>query len=132
MEPRAFIKRAKDNGKQTLGRFLFEGFQCDTLELPWLNNQRRISCIPTGTYSCTKRAATSAIPYPHIILLNVPDRDGICLHKANYVRDLRGCVGIGDGLVDIDKDGQLDIIKSKVTFEKLMALLPEKFELLIS
>ena len=35
----------------TLGQLFLNGERfCDTLELPWKNNQRRISCIPEGEY----------------------------------------------------------------------------------
>ena len=126
------IVRISDNGTQTLGRLTFDGFSCDTLELPYKDNARRISCFPPGTYICKKVGATKAIPYPHISITNVPNRDGICIHKANYVSDLRGCIGVGNGLADLNKDGQLDIINSKKTFEAMMALLPSEFTLTVT
>ncbi len=32
-----------------------DGFLCDTLECPWLDNKVNVSCIPQGTYLLTKR-----------------------------------------------------------------------------
>lgn len=130
--PKAYLARTKDNGSQTIGRFKYNVFGCDTLELPWKNNAKRVSCIAAGEYICEKVGPSAKIPYPHIAVTGVDGRDGICMHRANYVRDLLGCIGIGDGLADIDNDGELDIIKSKLTFDKVMALLPDKFLLLIS
>lgn len=55
--------------KQTLGKgkvISDDGrllFSFETLELPWLNNQHDVSCIPLGNYNCTKVAATHNIPY---------------------------------------------------------------------
>lgn len=128
-QSQAIIFREVDNGIETLGTFHYDNFKCDSLELPYKDNQRRVSCVPAGKYICKKVLASSHIPYTHIAITNVPNRDGICIHKANYVSDLLGCVGVGDGLKDINKDGQLDIINSKNTFDKLMLLLPDEFTL---
>ncbi len=40
----------------TNGILFYNGDEiCKTIELPWLENQRRISCIPEGTYVIKKR-----------------------------------------------------------------------------
>src|ERR1035437_7402835 len=73
-------------------------FSFDTLELANKNNAAEVSCIPLGVYTCIKVGATH-IPYPHISVLNVPNRAGIALHIGNYAAgtkiDFRGCIGIG-------------------------------------
>lgn len=130
------IRVQPDNGIETLGDMHILNndatiFKCDTLELPWMNNQRRISCIPTGVYICKKVNATENIPYPHISITNVIGRDGCCIHKANYVGDLRGCIAVGDSEVDINGDGQKDVTNSGKTFDKMYALLPDEFKLTI-
>lgn len=130
------IRKHPDNGIETLGKLYLSDdagathFTCDTLELPYKDNKHKISCIPPGTYHC-KKVGPSHIPYPHIAVQNVSGRDGICIHKANYVSDLLGCIGVGTGLADINKDGQLDIINSTKTFDALMLLLPDEFQLVI-
>ncbi len=121
---------------QTIGRLDVvngdvELFSCMTLELAWNNNLRQISCIPYGEYSCEKKEATAAIPYQHITVLNVRDRSGIAIHKANYASQLRGCIAVGDKHVDINKDGNLDVTNSSNTFKKLMDILPNNFKLTI-
>ena len=128
---------ATPKAKQTLGKMLVfknlkQVFECHTLELPWLDNASRISCIPVGEYECEKRAATAAIPYEHILIKDVKDRAGICIHKANYYTQLRGCIAVGDGLVDLNNDGEFDVKNSSKTFEKLMELLPETFTIIIA
>jgi hypothetical protein len=104
-------------------------FECKTLELPEKNNQQRISCIPKGIYQCVKVAPTANIPYIHISILSVPNRSGVCIHTANYVTQLLGCIAVGSDFRDINNDGKLDVINSTKTFKELMVLLPDGFEL---
>ena len=76
---------------------------CYTIELPWLNNQKRISCIPEGEYILQKRFSTKF--KWHLHLMNVPGRDLILIHPANDAKkELLGCIapvtkhtGIGKG-----------------------------------
>ena len=40
----------------TNGKLEYEGkFICSTIELPWINNEKRVSCIPEGKYLLKKR-----------------------------------------------------------------------------
>lgn len=76
---------------------------CYTIELPWLGNQRRISCIPEGEYILQKRFSPKL--KWHFLLMNVPGRDLILIHPANDAKlELLGCIapvtahtGIGKG-----------------------------------
>lgn len=64
---------------------------CYTIELPWLNNLSRISCIPEGSYNLVKRY--SAKFSNHLLLENVPDRSLILIHPANNaLAELKGCI----------------------------------------
>lgn len=135
---RAEVTRVQpDNGIQTLGDLFVINeagatvFKCDSLELPWKDNKKAVSCIPVGTYLCKKVPASKNIPYLHISITGVNGRSGICIHKANYARQLKGCIAVGASELDIDKDGQLDVTASGVTFDKLMAILPDEFKLTI-
>lgn len=76
---------------------------CYTIELPWLQNQKQISCVPEGEYVLQKRFSKK---YGwHIQLQNVADRDLILFHPANdALKELKGCIapvtfitGIGKG-----------------------------------
>lgn len=75
---------------------------CHTLELPWRNNKRNISCIPEGIYPIGFRKSKRF--RKHLIINNVPDRDLILLHPANDAQqELRGCIAPvmlinGDGI----------------------------------
>lgn len=76
---------------------------CYTIELPWLGNQRRISCVPEGEYVLQKRFSPKF--QWHLHLKNVPGRDLILIHPANDAKkELLGCIapvtkhsGIGKG-----------------------------------
>jgi hypothetical protein len=131
MQDKLIVKRNEGTGLQTLGEMTFGDFKCKTLELPWLNNQQKISCIPYGQYTCEKKYPTAAIPYQHVTILNVPNRSGIAIHKANYYTQLRGCIAVGEDQIDINNDGQKDVTNSASTFDKLMEVLPKRFTLII-
>lgn len=106
-------------------------FVCKTLELPWKDNQKMISCIPADDYIVSKRAAHALRKYEHFILHNVPNRTYILIHAGNYNWHTLGCILVGDGHKDINKDGLLDVTNSKATLKILVSLLPEKFKLTI-
>ncbi|RRA90402.1 DUF5675 family protein [Paenimyroides viscosum] len=62
-----------------------------TIELPWQDNKRRVSCIPEGTYVLRKRYSEKF--KWHFVLLDVPNRSYILLHPANNAqKELQGCI----------------------------------------
>lgn len=109
---------------------LGDEFRCHTVELPWLDNQRDISCIPQGTYECQKHhSPTHGLC---ISVKNVIDRSDILIHVANSVTELLGCVAVGEYVKDINSDGIPDVANSAKTLDRLLSLLPDKFQLVIS
>jgi len=72
---------------------------CDTLELPFLDNQKSISCIPAGSYDVRLRLARESATrdYLHLLVQDVPDRSYILFHIGNSAKDTRGCVLVGRG-----------------------------------
>ena len=127
--------RTKDNGVETIGKMYVSGeavFTSDTLERTYDDNKRGVSCIPGGKYLCKKVGATEAIPYPHISVLNVSGRQGICLHTGNLYTHSKGCILLGRGFSDINKDGQMDVLNSKNTFAAFMNTVPDEFTLNIT
>lgn len=127
----ATLKRIEGSKKQTPGRFTYNSFSCDTLELSWKQNQHQISCIPKGTYHVEKRK--SAKFGEHFWIKDVPNRDMILIHSGNFAAgnhvDILGCIMVGDGFSDINSDSNLDIINSKVTLRAMVKALPDKFTL---
>ena len=112
------------------GRFsLPSGMGLATVERPWLDNQRSVSCIPIGTYECRPRMYHRG-GYPAIEVCDVPDRDYILFHIGNYVRNSRGCI-----LVNSDISGGdvgLRGTGSRKAFNKFMEYFGQGFELEIS
>jgi hypothetical protein len=116
------------NGKlECDGKFIFY-----TIELPWKNNEKRVSCIPEGKYFIRKRYSPKF--KWHLELVDVQNRSLILFHPANNaLKELNGCIapvtklsGPGLGLM------------SRKAFEKLKTLVykaldnKESVELLIT
>ncbi len=112
---------ARDNGEAA--------YSCKGLELPWKNNQRRISCIPEGMYIVKKRISPKYGNHFH--LQKVTGRDWILIHHGNYTRDILGCILVGRTHTDIDRDGITDVTHSKATMKELNELLPKEFTVII-
>ena len=84
----------------TIGNLYLDGeWLCDTLELPYIDNQRSISCIPEGQYKVRLRTARESATrdYLHLLVEDVPNRDYILFHIGNSAKDTRGCVLVGIG-----------------------------------
>jgi hypothetical protein len=77
-----------------IGRLFIDGkYECFTLELPWKENKRQVSCIPTGTYKVVHR--TSPKYKDHLHIIGVPNRDLILIHTGNSAKDILGCILVG-------------------------------------
>ena len=92
-------------------------FTCKTLELPWRDNQRRISRIPSGIYPVLKHISPRF--GDTLWIHDVPNRSEILIHRGNYHRDTLGCILVGEKLIDIDGDGHKDVTNSRVTMNWL-------------
>lgn len=96
---------------QTQPRFL-----CYTLELPWRNNQRNISCIPEGVYEVIPRFSKKF--KHHLLVKDVENRSYILFHPANdALKELRGCIAPVTYLTGIGKG-----IYSKKALQQLLSL----------
>lgn len=95
---------------------------CKTIELPWLQNQRNVSCIPEGRYELKLRATANR--GQHLLVVNVKGRDGILIHPANdAMKELRGCIAPVTTHTGPGKGSQ-----SRLASEKLKALVLEALE----
>lgn len=118
---------------ETLGSLYVNGkLICKTMELPWRDNQRSVSCIPEGVYHVIKQPPKETRPYPYFRLPHVPGRSGILIHRITYVTGLKGCIGVGKAFKDLNKDGVPDIVSSKDALQELIDLLPDEFDLFIT
>jgi len=94
------IIRDTFSDKSTIGELFINGERfCDTLENPYLDNQRNISCIPEGEYPVRLRypRESATREYLHLLVQDVPNRDYILFHRGNFPKDTRGCILLGQG-----------------------------------
>jgi hypothetical protein len=87
------------------------------LELPWLENKSRISCIAPGTYEMVWEYSP-AFKRKLWELKGVPGRSEVKIHGANYPSQLLGCIAPGLKFAHLDKDGALDVASSRLALEK--------------
>ncbi len=86
---------------------------CSSIELPWRNNQQRLSCIPEGKYAFQIRFSHRF--QWHLLLKDVKDRALILIHPANDAkRELKGCIAPVTILASPGKG-----YKSRMAFERL-------------
>ena len=86
--------------KSTIGELFLNGERiCDTLENPWQDNQRNVSCIPEGIYPVRLRLPreSGTRDYIHLLVKDVKDRDYILIHIGNTAKDTSGCILVGLG-----------------------------------
>ncbi len=98
----------------TNGILFFNGQElCKTIELPWKENQRRVSCVPEGKYKIRKRFSKKF--GWHLELMNVKNRDLILIHPTNdALKELNGCIA---PVSEITGEGKGK--NSRIAFEKL-------------
>ena len=123
---------------QTIGSlYVLEGekliYRCKTIELPENGNQKNCSCIPSGEYKVTK--IFSPKHGKCFEVHDVPERSAILIHKGNFAsgdkKDTRGCILVGNCFEDINEDGNLDVVGSTDTLNKLLGVLSNEFTLFI-
>lgn len=108
----AHLKRGYYASDVTLGMLYVDGADLPpiyTLEEPWKDNQRKISCIPPGKYVCRPH---EGIKFKSVWQLqDVPGRDAILIHAGNTTMDVEGCilVGLEHGILD----GREAVLKSR-------------------
>lgn len=124
------LKRIQEDDKQTIGHLFVREPNGGviaifaTLELPFKENKRNISCIPTGKYQVVKRWS---IKYGnHFHILDVMGRSMILMHAGNYFGQTQGCVLLGWFHNDINKDGRLDTVNSVKCMQALNAMITDK------
>lgn len=125
----------------TLGELYIGGeFQCYTIEQPWRDNRRFVSCIPAGEYDITKYDSPK---YGAVVALSNPDlgvviyetqagetdRYACLIHAANWSHQLQGCIAPGANLAWGKHETDAENFKSNlmVTASRntLAKLLPE-------
>ena len=91
---RIVIDRHFRHSESIIGKLHADGtFLCYSLELPWKDNAKDVSCVPSGHYSGFVR--TDGTRGWRIELKAVPKRGNIQIHVGNYPSDILGCVLVG-------------------------------------
>ena len=127
METDVTIARTARSDQGTEGILLFGDFNCKTLELPWRDNARQISCIPPGEYDVELRLSNK---YGRVYWVrNVPDRSYILIHSGNYAGDVEkgfkthvmGCILLGQTHGYLA--GQRAVLNSRLTVRRFMSVM---------
>jgi len=117
-----FRLRRSDQG--TEGLLVESDFNCRTLELPWRDNRRQISCIPPGEYKVEIRLSNK---YGRVYWVReVPNRTYILIHSGNYAGDkskgfkshVMGCILLGKKSGYLG--GQVAILNSRIVVRAFM------------
>lgn len=104
-------------------------FACDTLELVYKNNERKVSCFIAGKYLVNYR--WSEAYGHHYYITGIPNRDLCLFHAGNFAGsnnprtkhpDVEGCTMVGNGYKDINNDGIFDIIDSTNAMKKMFEI----------
>lgn len=121
------------------------GLICKTLELPWLNNQKSISCIKEGIYPVTYSPPVLADDpntaidesggrikrdYEHYIVHRVPGRTGILIHRGKTPAWSKGCITVGMSFGNINTDEPI-LEESAEALQWMIDNLPRSFKLRI-
>jgi hypothetical protein len=128
MEVQLFRLKRGDQG--TMGILMAPGFSCYTLELPWRDNQRNISCIPEGEYDVRIRISPKYGQVYHV--KKVPNRSYILIHSGNWAGDtskgyrthVNGCILLGKSRGTLA--GQLAVLNSRITVKKFMKIMDNR------
>lgn len=99
-----------------------------TLELPWVQNKRGISCIPEGLYRVIRQDPKPSRPYPYFRLPNIPNRTGILIHRGTEPSHSRGCILTASRFRNINTS-QPSLEESGKKLQWMIDNLPEEFEL---
>lgn len=123
------LQRTVQNEEATYGVLILNNKPlCDTIERPWLDNHPQTSCIPPGEYEFeTYHSPSKGVDV--WLLKNVPNREYIEIHPANFAYELKGCIAPGQGY--FRNKHLIGVGNSRPTFEFLKTVLPREGKITI-
>lgn len=119
---------------------------CKTLELPWLDNKRSVSCIPEGTYTVIKMppiekddpdtpldesGGRHPRPYWHFRLPQVKGRSGILIHRGYNPSWSQGCILVAGRFANLESTSPSLEVDGGKKLQWMVDNLPDEFKLLI-
>lgn len=118
---------SNDQGTYGVLKVMETGWQCQTIELPWRENRRNLSCIRQGIYNAEFVNRTASGRFTNVVYIkDVPGRSGILIHPGNvagdilkgFETDVEGCILVGKrrGILD----GQQAVLSSRVAMRELL------------
>lgn len=118
-EPFFDLVRMPSGSNRTIG-MIYQGEIpiCLSLELPWLDNKRNVSCIPAGVYDCLWVVHPRWPNSPVALVREVKDRSGILIHPANAPKEIRGCIALGLELTETGVGQSINAVKKLRNFTK--------------
>ncbi|MBI5233529.1 MAG: hypothetical protein HY880_04170 [Deltaproteobacteria bacterium] len=112
------LKRIAENKDGTFGVLLDGDVPfAVTLERQWRENQREISCIPEGSYTC-KRVLSPRFGETFEIT-GIIGRTNILFHKGNTSDDTHGCILVAESFATLNN--KTSIADSAGGFGEFMA-----------
>ncbi len=116
------LKRVEHSDKCTRGVLIYDDeIIALTLENPWKDNTKNISCIPIGTYLCEW---VDSPKFGHTFeITGVKGRTHILFHPGNVEAQTRGCVLLGSMFGDLYNEPA--VLNSKVTMAVFMNMLKD-------
>lgn len=110
----------------TIGALTIDGeCICWTLERPWKDNQRKVSCIPPGHYIAERHHSPSKGMTFRI--KDVPGRSEILFHSGNTITDTEGCILLGSQVGFLTPDSRA-VLNSQLTMSLFMSRLKGEAE----
>ncbi len=93
----AFLIRDYVGRDCVMGTLYIDGHVFQTLEPPWKDNKRNVSCIPSEVYRCGFMSRSSSGKYRNVYhIKEVEGRSGILIHNGNIVKHTKGCLLLGN------------------------------------
>lgn len=125
----AILQRIRTGDQGTLGELTAGAFRCSTLEPPWRDNARGVSCLPPGTFPAVwHQSPRFGWVYK---LLNTAPRAEVLIHPGNYAgdrlkgyrTDSQGCIlpGMSVGTLLGPLGAQLAVLDSRGAVDALVA-----------
>ena len=91
-----------------------------TLERPWMNNEKKLSCVPPGSYLCRRRQSPKfGVTFE---VEGVPNRSHILFHKGNKVEDTEGCILVAEEFGHLG-NAKVAVLQSGKGFAEFMNVL---------